>query len=164
MRIEKCYFCSSNIYPGHGIQFVRNDTKIFRFCRSKCHKLFKKKRNPRKLKWTKAFRKAHGKELTMDKAFEFERRKHVATKYNRTLWNDTIKAIRRVEEIRTKRQNQFIKNRLKAGLKLTEEATKEEVQQSIHLIQESPVAAKAKLAQKAKQASRVVTEEMETEN
>ena len=28
-------------------------------------------------------------------------------------------------------------NRLKAGLKLTEEATKEEVQQSIHLVQDT---------------------------
>ncbi|XP_070543422.1 probable ribosome biogenesis protein RLP24 [Ptychodera flava] len=161
MRIEKCYFCSSPVYPGHGIQFVRNDCKIFKFCRSKCHKAFKKKRNPRKVKWTKAFRKSHGKDLAVDNSFEFERRRNIPTKYNRELWTRSLQALKRVEEIKTRRQNQFIINRLKKGKELRKQADIRDVKQSIHLIK-SP-AAKEKTVQKLVQIIEEPDEEMKDE-
>ncbi|XP_040182838.1 probable ribosome biogenesis protein RLP24 [Rana temporaria] len=118
MRVEKCYFYSAPIYPGHGMMFVRNDCKQFRFCRSKCHKNFKKKRNPRKIRWTKAFRKAAGKELTVDNAFEFEKRRKKPVKYQRELGSKSVDAMKRVEEIKRKWQARFIMNRLKKGKEL----------------------------------------------
>uniref|UniRef100_A0A3B3YUL7 Probable ribosome biogenesis protein RLP24 n=1 Tax=Poecilia mexicana TaxID=48701 RepID=A0A3B3YUL7_9TELE len=134
MRIEKCYFCSGPVYPGHGVMFVRNDCKMFRFCKSKCHKNFKKKRNPRKTRWTKAFRKAAGKELTVDNSLEFEKRRNIPVKYNRQLWDKSVEAMKKVEEIKVKRQARFIMNRLKKGKQLEKEEAISEVKKNIHLI------------------------------
>ncbi|CEM23759.1 unnamed protein product [Vitrella brassicaformis CCMP3155] len=117
MRIEKCWYCSSNIYPGHGIQFVRNDAKIFRFCRSKCHRHFKMKHNPRKAKWTKAYRSSHGKEMTIDPTLEFEKRRNAPVRYDRDLMVQTIQAMKAVDRIKTKRQERFQKTRLAAQQK-----------------------------------------------
>ncbi|XP_044294960.1 probable ribosome biogenesis protein RLP24 [Varanus komodoensis] len=134
MRVERCYFCSGPVYPGHGMLFVRNDCKTFRFCKSKCHKNFKKKRNPRKVRWTKAFRKAAGKELTVDNSFEFEKRRNEPVKYQRELWNKTVDVMKRVEEIKQKRQAKFIMTRLKKGKELQKAQDVQEVKQNIHLI------------------------------
>ncbi|KXJ97612.1 ribosomal protein L24e [Microdochium bolleyi] len=112
MRIETCYFCSRPAYPSKGITFVRNDAKQFRFCRSKCHKNFKMKRNPRKLKWTKAFRKAAGKEMTVDSTLQFAARRNVPIRYNRDLVGRTLKAMERIAEIRAKRERVFYKKRM----------------------------------------------------
>merc|ERR1712113_77718 len=100
MRIEKCWFCGGPVYPGHGTTFVRSDSKIFRFCTSKCHKNFKMKRNPRRVRWTKAFRRARGKELVVDRALEFEKKRNRPLKYDRDLMRDTLKGMRKVSDVK----------------------------------------------------------------
>ncbi|XP_006615098.1 probable ribosome biogenesis protein RLP24 [Apis laboriosa] len=142
MRIETCYFCSSRIYPGHGIQFVRNDCKIFKFCRSKCHAAFKKKKNPRKVKWTKAYRKTVGKELAVDPSFEFEKRRNIPIKYNRELWHNAINAMKKVENIKQRRQNLHIMQRLRKGRELEKERDIKEVQRDLSLIKSPAVGLK----------------------
>ncbi|CAF1213703.1 unnamed protein product [Rotaria socialis] len=134
MRLETCYYCSSTVWPGHGIQFVRNDCKIFRFCRSRCHRAFKKKWNPRKSRWTKAHRKLTGKDLTTDATFEFEKRRNEPVKYQRELWQNTLSAIKRVEEIRTKRERHHIMKRLRQGTLDRKAADLREVRDYIHLV------------------------------
>ncbi|CAG0912920.1 unnamed protein product [Notodromas monacha] len=139
MRVEKCYFCSSPLWPGHGIQFVRNDCKIFKFCRSKCHKNFKRKKNPRKAKWTKAFRKANNKDLAVDPSFEFEQRRNVPLKYNRESWQKTIETMQKIDEIRRRREARHIMNRLKKGTEIEREQDVKDVERNMALIR-SPAA------------------------
>ncbi|WWC65237.1 uncharacterized protein I303_107854 [Kwoniella dejecticola CBS 10117] len=135
MRIEKCYFCSANVYPGHGTMFVRNDAKCFRFCSSKCHKNFKMKRNPRKVRWTKAFRRANGKEMVVDNVYEFEKRRNVPVRYDRELVTTTLKAMERVAEIRAKREKAFWKNRMSGNTAKNAREAALSIEKHIELVQ-----------------------------
>ncbi|XP_057441759.1 probable ribosome biogenesis protein RLP24 [Lotus japonicus] len=92
------------VYMGHGIQFVHDVAKIFHFCRSKCHKSFKMKRNPREVKWTKAYRRVHGKDMTKDLTFEFEKKRNRPEKYDRNVKEDVLKAISKIAKIRATRE------------------------------------------------------------
>ena len=134
MRLEKCWFCSATCYPGHGITFVRNDATVFRFCRSKCHKNFKMKRNPRKVKWTKAYRKLAGKELAEDSTFELERRRNRPEKYNREVVQKTVKAMKRIKDIRVKRQDRFWEARMAGNKAAQRAADRKELEEDIHLV------------------------------
>lgn len=112
MRINKCWFCSANIYPGHGVTFVRNDCAVFNFCRSKCHKLFKKRLNPRKIKWTKIHRKIANKELSDDPILQFEKRNNIPLIYDKNTMINVLESIPKIQEIKLRRENLFIKNRI----------------------------------------------------
>jgi len=133
--------------------------QIFKFCRSKCHAAFKKKKNPRKVKWTKAYRKTVGKELAVDPAFEFEKRRNVPIKYNRELWSKTVEAMKKVETIKQRRQNLHIMQRLRKGKELEQEKDIKEVQRDLSLIR-SPAAG---LKQRKKQEEAEEQEHMQVD-
>mmetsp|Transcript_51674 Transcript_51674/g.129676 ORF Transcript_51674/g.129676 Transcript_51674/m.129676 type:complete len:161 (-) Transcript_51674:39-521(-) len=61
VSIGKDFFTGNRIYPGRVKRFCRMDCKAFIFGTGKSRALFLKKRNPRKISWTVAYRIAHKK-------------------------------------------------------------------------------------------------------
>lgn len=92
------------------------------------------KRNPRKLAWTKSFRRAHGKEMTVDSTLSFAARRNVPVRYNRDLVATTLKAMQRVSEIRARRERAFYKNRMKGNKEKQLEADRKLVAENQHLL------------------------------
>ncbi|KAL8941914.1 MAG: hypothetical protein Q9211_001609 [Gyalolechia sp. 1 TL-2023] len=92
------------------------------------------KRNPRKLKWTKAFRKAAGKEMVVDSTLQFAARRNVPVRYNRDHVATTLKAMQRVSEIRGKRERVFYKNRMAGNKEKEKAANRKLVAENEHLL------------------------------
>ncbi|KAK3391124.1 ribosomal protein L24e-domain-containing protein [Podospora didyma] len=162
MRIDSCFFCGRPAWPSKGITFMRNDGKSFRFCRSKCHKNFKMKRNPRKLKWTKAHRRNAGKEMVVDSTLQFAARRNVPVRYNRELVAKTVKAIERISEVRARRERVFYKKRM-AGKRAREVASARKlVANNEHLLPRLRGSEKRRLAELAAEQG-VSIEELEAE-
>ena len=71
-----------------------------------------KKKNPRKFRWTKAFRAAMGKDLVVDKVYDFEQRRNRPVKYDRDLVATTLRTMRLIDEIRQKREEAHWERRM----------------------------------------------------
>ena len=92
------------------------------------------KRNPRKLKWTKAFRKSAGKEMVVDSTLTFAARRNIPTRYNRDLVATTLKAMQRVSEIRARRERVFYKKRMEGNKERQRLANAKLVAENSHLL------------------------------
>merc|ERR1712232_1187622 len=58
------------------------------------------------MRWTKAYRKTHGKELMYDSTLDFEKRREEPVRYNRDLYIKTVQAIGKIARIKeAKRRN-----------------------------------------------------------
>jgi large subunit ribosomal protein L24e len=112
------------------------------------------------LKWTKAFRKAAGKELAVDSTLTFAARRNVPVRYNRDLVATTLKAMARVEEIRQKRERAFYKNRMKGNKDRQLELDKKLVEANPELLRMREVElAKKKARQQAKEVQGEISED-----
>ena len=92
------------------------------------------KRNPRKVRWTKAFRRAAGKELVVDRTFEFEKRRNCPVRYDRELMFTTLKAMDRVREIRARRARVFYKQRMSTRKDVERTENAHLLRKSVHLL------------------------------
>lgn len=92
------------------------------------------KRNPRKVRWTKAFRKAAGKEMAIDSTLEFEKRRNVPVKYDRELVQTTVDAMDRVAAIKAKREKAFYAARMAAAAPVVRKSMAVEVVKDRHVL------------------------------
>jgi large subunit ribosomal protein L24e len=105
------------------------------------------KRNPRKLAWTKSYRHAHGKEMTVDSTLTFAQRRNVPVRYNRDLVQTTLKAMSRVTEIRARRERAFYKARMRGNKQRQREEDRKLVEENQHLLPPSERFAKEEVEQ-----------------
>jgi large subunit ribosomal protein L24e len=120
------------------------------------------KRNPRKLKWTKAFRKSAGKEMVVDSTLTFAARRNVPVRYNRDLVAKTLKAMERVSEIRQKRERVFYKKRMVGNKEREKEANRKLVAENQHLLPKMKASERTALEEKGEEVEELLLEREKT--
>eukprot|EP01098_Paradermamoeba_levis_P001333 TRINITY_DN1152_c0_g1_i1.p1 TRINITY_DN1152_c0_g1~~TRINITY_DN1152_c0_g1_i1.p1 ORF type:complete len:159 (+),score=63.01 TRINITY_DN1152_c0_g1_i1:107-583(+) len=91
VKTTTCNFSGYKIYPGHGIRFIRIDSKVFVFIDAKSTSAFHQKKNPRKVAWTPIYRRLH-KKGTVEEAQKRKARKVV--KVERAIVGASLDVIR----------------------------------------------------------------------
>merc|ERR1712151_1032097 len=95
---------------------------------------------------------AHGKEMTLDSVFNFEKKRLTPTRYNRDLMVKTVQAMQVVDRIKQVRKERFTKKRLAEQIRKRQTSAEKEVARGAHLL-EGAGKAKAFAYEKALSAS-----------
>lgn len=111
------------------------------------------KRNPRKLRWTKAFRKAAGKELAIDTTFAFERRRNRAVKYDRHVVANTLRAMPVIGKVQQDRQHDFYRARMVVREKETRKDSLRELAAGLDVL--GPLVVREKIRERAEEAKQM---------
>jgi len=78
--------------------------------------------------------KAHGKEMTVDSTLNFAARRNIPIRYNRELVKATLTGMKRIEEIRLKREANFYRQRMKGFKTRDLELDRKLVEENQHLL------------------------------
>lgn len=89
--------------------------------------------------------------MTVDPSFEFEKRRNVPLKYSREMWTKTVDAMKRINEIREKREGLYVMQRLRKGRQVEIEMDVKDVQKNISLIRSPAAGLKERRAKEAAQ-------------
>jgi large subunit ribosomal protein L24e len=114
------------------------------------------KKNPRKVRWTKAYRELRGKDMTVvsweresvvwrgagsviwcelqDATFEFEKRRNVPVRYDRNLVSATVKAMKRIDEIQAARARRFHEARMRGSEAMEKLQDRQAIAEGIRLV------------------------------
>ena len=113
------------------------------------------------MKWTKAYRKTVGKELAVDPAFEFEKKRHCPVKYSRQVWLKSVEAMKQVEEIKQKRQAHFIMQRLRKAREIEQQRDVKHVHRDLQLLRADAAGVKQRLEDDIIEEEHIIDDEME---
>lgn len=86
---------------------IRNDSIVFKFCRSKCNKAFKRKWHPIKTRWTKQYRQFHKKENFTENKSPSE-----ILQYNRELFAKTLDLMPTISFVESQKRKAEIHKRI----------------------------------------------------
>lgn len=72
--------------------------------------------------------------MTVDSTFEFEKRRNRPTRYNRETMEQTLRAMKRVSEVKNKRQDMFFQMRMRAHKTVERELVRADIKKGIDLL------------------------------
>ena len=83
--------------------------------------------------------------MKVDSTFDFEKRRNRVVKYDRDLMATTLKVMKRVEEIKEKREQRYYDKRMKVKKVQEKYQAKLDIKQNIHLVEPDVVRSKAQV-------------------